>query len=111
MTYTVFDTDGNVIARHLSAEAAAVLVLTHGGRRFDIRTDENAGGFSLWLPQETSLPGAGLVKSKIASSASEGTQARAEIFSKVISDRGNVFGPTVIDDATYDLQLAGFENE
>lgn len=108
MTYTVFDTDGTVIARHLSAEAAVMTVLTHGGRTFDIRRDENGQGFALWMPQET---GVSLVKSEIASSATDAALARDEIFSSVIAASGSWQGPTIIDDATYDLQLAGFENE
>jgi hypothetical protein len=107
MTYTVFDTDGTVIARHLSAEAAVITALTHGGRTFDIRRDENGQGFALWMSKE---PG-NLVKSEIGSSATGAARAREEIFSGVIAASGSWQGPTIIDDATYDLQLAGFENE
>ena len=110
MTYTVFDTDGTVIARHLSAEAAVMTALTHGDRSFDIRREENGPGFALWMPQEPAHQ-ANLVKSEITSSATDAARAREEIFSKVISASGSWQGPTIIDDATYDLQLAGFENE
>jgi len=98
-----------VIARHLSAEAAVITVLTHGGRSFDIRRDENGREFALWMPQEPDLHE--LVKSEVASSATDPARAREEIFSKVIAASGSWQGPTIIDDATYDLQLAGFENE
>jgi hypothetical protein len=107
MTYTVFDTDGTVIARHLSAEAAVMTVLTHGGRTFDIRRDEQGQGHVLWIPDETG----NLLKSGIASWATDADRAREEIFSGVIAASGSWQGPTIIDDATYDLQLAGFENE
>ncbi len=110
MTYTVFDTDGTVIARHLSAEAAVMTALTHGDRNFDIRREENAEGFALWMPSEREQQ-ASLVKSEITSSATEAARARQEIFAKVIAASGSWQGPTIIDDATYDLQLAGFENE
>ncbi len=112
MTYTVFDTDGTVIARHLSAEAAAIAVLTHGRSAFDIRRDENGRGFALWTapPNEPGIESR-LARSQIASLEADEPRARAEIFSKILADKGNFFGPTVIDDATYDLQLAGFENE
>ncbi|MGH6854209.1 MAG: hypothetical protein ACREDX_11835 [Aestuariivirga sp.] len=110
MTYTVFDTDGTVIARHLSAEAAAIAVLTHGHGAFDIRPDGK--DFALWM---TPQPGSGsiteLARSQIASAETDATAARKEIFSQVITASGGWHGPTVIDDATYDLQLAGFENE
>ena len=111
MTYTVFDTDGTVIARHLSAQAAVMTVLTHGGRTFDIRRDEKGQGFALWVPQDPEVPASILVKSEIASSAADTSLARDEIFSSVIAASGSWQGPTIIDDATYDLQLAGFENE
>jgi hypothetical protein len=111
MTYTVFDTDGTVIARHLSAEVAVMTALTHGGRTFDIRRDEKGQGFALWMPQEPGAQEENLGKSEIASSASDAVRARDEIFSKVIAASGSWQGPTIIDDATYDLQLAGFENE
>ncbi len=114
MTYTVFDTDGTVIARHLSAEAAAIAVLTHGSGAFDIRRDETGKSFVLWMTpsaQKTGVDEATLVRSPVASSEPDAARAREEIFSRVIADKGNLFGPTVIDDATYDLQLAGFENE
>lgn len=114
MTYTVFNTDGTVIARHLSAEAAAIAVLTHGRSVFDIRPDENGKGFALWitpLPPEPDFGEAKLGRSPVASSEPDAARAREEIFSRVLADKGNLFGPTVIDDATYDLQLAGFENE
>ncbi|MBC8036743.1 MAG: hypothetical protein H7X89_05965 [Rhizobiales bacterium] len=114
MTYTVFDTDGTVIARHLSAEAAAIAVLSHGRGAFDIRRDENGKSFALWMKpstQETGVDEAKLVRSPVASSEPDAARAREEIFSRIIADKGNLFGPTVIDDATYDLQLAGFENE
>jgi hypothetical protein len=107
MTYTVFDTDGTVIARHLSAEAAVVTVLTHSGRTFDIRRDKQGQSYSLWMPDEAG----NLLKSDISSSAADAARAREEIFSSVIAASGSWQGPTIIDDATYDLQLAGFENE
>jgi len=110
MTYTVFDTDGTVIARHLSAEAAVMTALTHGDRSFDIRGEENGQGFALWMPQEPDHQ-ANLAKSEITSSATDAARAREEIFSQVIAASGSWQGPTIIDDATYDLQLAGFENE
>gem|GEM_PF-6350348 len=112
MTYTVFDTDGTVIARRLSAEAAAIAVLTHGKAAFDIRRDELGKGYALWMtPLESEINEAKLVRSQIASSQPDAARARDEILSRVLADKGNLFGPTVIDDATYDLQLAGFENE
>lgn len=111
MTYTVFDTDGTVIARHLSAEAAVITVLTHGGRTFDIRRDEKGQSFALWMPAAPDTHEAKLMKSEIASSAIDAARAREEIFSRVIAASGSWQGPTIIDDATYDLQLAGFENE
>ena len=108
LTYTVFGTDGTVIARHLTAEAAVTMVLTHGRGTFDIRSGGNGKGFALW----TASPGQpALAKSQIASSEPDAARARDEIFAKVIAASGDWHGPTVIDDATYDLQLAGFENE
>lgn len=112
MTYTVFDTDGTVIARHLSSEAAAIAVLTHGRSAFDIRPQEDGKGFALWTapPSEPNIESK-LARSQIASVETDEARAREEIFSRILADKGNFFGPTVIDDATYDLQLAGFENE
>lgn len=50
-TYTVRDTNGEAIARHLTAAAAAHIILTDDGRDYEIRPHKD-GGYTLFTRQQ-----------------------------------------------------------
>jgi len=77
---TVINTDGEPIARHLTAAEAAHIILTDDGRDYEIRRDEL--GCVLWARQQVAnRPWA---ETAIYSSARTIAAAELEIFWKVI---------------------------
>jgi len=80
-TYTVIDTDGEPIARNLTAAEAAHIILTDDGREYQIRLID--GDFALLTRhQVANLPWGKTVLFSIAMTLAE---AETEIFAAVIS--------------------------
>lgn len=118
-TFTVIDTDGNQLARHLTAAAAAHLILTDDGRDYEIRPmfygDEKDyteimpaqsllvadcdGGYELWDRQQ--VANRPWEKTSIFSFADSLEEAEAEIFAAVISANWSRH-PQAMTDAEFD---------
>jgi hypothetical protein len=80
LKFTVVDTDGEAIARHLTAADAAHIILTDDGREYEIREDD--GGYELWSRQQVAnRPWEATVIFTVADTLEE---AEAEIFAAVI---------------------------
>ena len=80
--FTVLDTDGEPIARHLTAAEAAHIILTDDGRDYEIRPTTD-GGFVLWTRQQVAnRPWA---KTVVFSYADTFASAELDIFHAVIS--------------------------
>jgi len=80
LEFTVVDTDGEPIARHLTAAEAAHIILTDDGREYEIREDD--GGYELWSRQQVAnRPWEATVIFTVADTLEE---AEAEIFAAVI---------------------------
>ena len=106
--YTVLNSQGSVIARHLSATDAMAEILLHDGHDYDIRRADDGEGFELWITRYSRNSPAGggeMVKSLIYSLNSNETMARDEIARKVIEARWPHY-PEAITDASYDLMVA-----
>ena len=81
LKFTVVDTDGEPIARHLTAAEAAHIILTDDGRDYEIRP-MHGGGHELWDRQQVAnRPWAKTVVFSLADTLAE---AEAEIFAAVI---------------------------
>ena len=79
--FTVVDTDGEPIARNLTAAEAAHIILTDDGREYEIREDD--GGYELWSRQQVAnRPWEATVIFTVADTLEE---AEAEIFAAVTS--------------------------
>ena len=101
-TYTVIDTDGEAIARHLTAAEAAHIILVDDGRDYEIRPT-NDGGFLLWSRQQVAnRPWA---KTIVYSFADTLEEAEAEIFAAVIRAHWPRH-PTAMTDADFDAIAA-----
>lgn len=102
ITYTVIDTNGDVIATGLTAAEAAAEVLTDDGREFDIRAAED--GYELWTRQQ--VANKGWTQTVVYSVKEDRTAAEAEIYAKVIAADWPRH-PTVMTDQQYaDMQEA-----
>ena len=101
LKFTVLNTHGEPIARHLTAAAAAHLILTDDGRDYEIRRDEQ--GCVLWTRQQVAnRPWA---ETAIYSSARTTAAAELEIFWAVT--RANLpRHPTAMSDADFDAIAA-----
>ena len=109
--YTVLNSQGSVIARHLSATDAMAEILLHDGHEYEIRTAEDGEGFELWISRHSRNSPAGggaLVKSVIYSLETDEAKATAEIAQKVI-DAGWERHPTALTDSTYDEMIADLD--
>jgi hypothetical protein len=96
-TYTVLDTDGKLIARHLTPAEAAHIILTDDGREYEVR--ENDGIFLLWSRQQVAnRPWAKTIVFSLADTIAE---AEAEIFASVISANWSRH-PQAMTDAEFD---------
>lgn len=113
MTYTVLDNQGNVIARHLSAQDAMVEILTDDGHGYEIRKAEDGNGFELWVTQfsrNSTLGGKPMVKSAIWSFEADESKATDEIAAKVIAADWR-HKPEAITDEQYDEMKAAADFE
>ena len=82
LKFTVINTDGEPIARHLTAAEAAHIILTDDGREYEIRPTDD-GGFVLWSRQQVAnRPWEETVIFTVADTLEE---AETEIFAAVIS--------------------------
>jgi hypothetical protein len=107
ITYTVLDTNGDLIATGLPvAAAAAAKVLTDDGREFDIRAAEDGNGFELWTRQQ--VANKGWTKTVVYSVEDDISAAEAEIYAKVIAANWPRH-PTVLTDQQYAEMLAELE--
>ena len=95
--FTVINTDGEPIARHLTTAEAAHIILTEDGREYEIREDD--GIFLLWSRQQVSNQKWG--KTMILSAADTIAEAEAEIFAAVILARWPRH-PEAMTDAEFD---------
>ena len=118
-TFTVIDADGYPVARHLTAAAAAHLILTDDGRGYEIRPmfygDEEDyndcagivsvlgadcdGGYELWTRQQ--VANRPWSKTVLFSFADTLADAEAEIFAAVIRANWSRH-PQAMTDAEYD---------
>ena len=80
LKFTVLNTNGEIIARHLTAAAAAHIVLSDDGREYQIRRDEQ--GCVLWTRQQ--VANRQWVETAIYSSARTTAAAELEIFWSVL---------------------------
>lgn len=95
--FTVIDTDGNQLGRHLTAAEAARIILTEDGREYQIRLID--GDFALLTRhQVANRPWEKTVLFSVAMTLAE---AEAEIFAAVIRARWPRH-PEAIPDAEYD---------
>ena len=78
--FTVIDTDGNQLGRHLTAAAAAHLILTDDGREYQIRLID--GDFALLTRHQ--VANRPWEKTVLFSVAMTFAEAEAEIFAAVI---------------------------
>ena len=105
-TYTVIDTTGDIIKRHLSVEDAAHEILTHDGHGYEFRqcVDE---GWRLWVtPFSRNSPVGGKPLTPLFwSSHDDLEKARAELFQRVIAETWRRYPEAVTDDA-YDAMIA-----
>jgi len=100
--FTVTDTDGEPIARHLTVAEAAHIILSDDGRDYEIRPTDN-GGFVLWSRQQVAnRPWAKTVVFSLADTLAE---AEAEIFADVISANWPRH-PEAMTDAEFDAIAA-----
>lgn len=106
VTYTVLH-DSAVLGRHLTAAEAAAEILTHDGREYDIRPEQD-GGFTLWSRQE--VANRGWTRTVIYSAADTMAEAEAEIFGRVIA-AGWDRHPDAMTDADYDAMMADLAEE
>ena len=81
LKFTVINTDGEPIARHLTAAEAAHIILSDDGRDYEIRRDDR--GCVLWTRQQVANRPWG--KTVLFSVADTLAEAEAEIFAAVIS--------------------------
>jgi hypothetical protein len=101
LKFTVINTNGEVIARHLTAAAAAHIILTDDGRDYQIRRDEQ--GCVLWTRQQVAnRPWA---ETAIYSSARTTAAAELEIFWSVLRASWPHY-PTAMADAYFDAIAA-----
>jgi multidrug efflux pump subunit AcrA (membrane-fusion protein) len=106
-TYTVLDTNGDLIATGLTAADAAAEMLTDDGREFDIRAAADGTGFDLWTRQQ--VANKGWTITAIYSVDTDRAAAEARIFAKVIAADWP-HHPTVLTDQQYAEMLAELED-
>ena len=102
LKYTVIDADGEAIARHLTAAAAAHIILTDDSRDYEIRLTED-GEFALWSRHQ--VANRPWEKTVIFSFADTLAEAEAEIFADVILASWPRH-PEAITDAEFDAIAA-----
>lgn len=112
-TYTVLDTQGEPIRRHLSATDAMAEILLHDGHDYDIRPAEDGAGFELWVTRFSRNSPAGgepLVRSLIWSTETDEAKARHDIAHKVMTAWWDRY-PSTMTDAEYDKLMAESSEE
>lgn len=106
ITFTLLSTRGEPLGRNLPVDDAVDRLLTHDGSRYEIVPDDGSG-YVLWIV----APGEAPARTAFVSAQSDQSRARDEIFALVIAASNQQHGPTLVNDADYDMWLSGYENE
>jgi transglutaminase-like putative cysteine protease len=110
-TYTITRSSGEVLDRGLTAEQAAIEIMSYDGHEFEIRPEPDRG-FRLWTSEysrNSTLGGRPLTESVIFSLAANEADARAEIYAEVIAHADWFKGQDAYTDEAYDAMLAEIE--
>ena len=106
-TYTVINpSSGEPEGRHLSAEDAAAIILTHDGCDYEIRSAGER--FELWTRQE--VANVKWSRTVISSYAATSVAAEAEIYQTVVDAHWERH-PEAMTDESYDLMLVEIASE
>ena len=106
--FTVISGSGVVQAEGLSADEAAVQVLTYDGHNYEIRPDAD-GGFWLWHTQRGGGGNVPMVRTLIYSAAETEDEAQDEIFAEVLTKADWFDHQDVMTDAAYAAMVAEIE--
>lgn len=106
-TYTILNSDGDVINTGLSLHEAAAEILTSDSREFDIRADDD--GFTLWSRQQ--VANRGWHKTKFFSVKSDRDAAESEIFQDVVDSERFPGHCEAVSDETYAEMLAAMDDD
>lgn len=103
-TYTVTTRHDTIKGRGLSLETAARVVMEEDGHEWEIRREDDGGGFRVWtsLFSRNSTAWNGLTRSVIGSFAADENAARAEIFRAILINAEWFRGCQAMTDAEYD---------
>lgn len=107
ITFTLLSPRGEPLGRNLPSEDAVDRLLTHDGSRYEILPEDGGTGFVLWIVAPGGLP----ARTAFVSAESDRSRARDEIFALVIAASNRQHGPTLVNDADYEMWLSGYENE
>lgn len=84
-TYTVADSNYNVIRRGLELQQAADEILTYDSRGYEVRPEEDGTSFGLWISGPHSSR---MEPTTVFGFSSDRATAEAEIYRKVVGDAG-----------------------